>query len=125
MRRRHTLFSMPTASAFLGERAAFLPLASGNRLALASDALSRWLGALHSQERDVPPQLSLPELVDFKLFGQTILVVNKQFKLFLASQLGVTPHHLPWSFRPTSNLQPTESLTHHQRAPRAQPEAAF
>ena len=31
---------------------------------------------------------SLPELVDFKLFGKTILVVNKKFKLFLASQLG-------------------------------------
>ena len=31
---------------------------------------------------------SLPELMDFKLFGKTILVVNKKFKLFLASQLG-------------------------------------
>ena len=31
---------------------------------------------------------SLPELVDFKLFGKTILVVYKKFKLFLASQLG-------------------------------------
>ena len=31
---------------------------------------------------------SLSELVDFKLFGKTILVVNKKFKLFLASQLG-------------------------------------
>ena len=31
---------------------------------------------------------SLPELVDFKLFGKTILVVNQEFKLFLASQLG-------------------------------------
>ena len=30
---------------------------------------------------------SLPELVDFKLFGKTNLVVNKKFKLFLASQL--------------------------------------
>ena len=34
------------------------------------------------------PQNSLPELVDFKLFGKTILAVNKKFKLFLASQLG-------------------------------------
>ena len=32
--------------------------------------------------------LSLPELVDFKLFGKTILVVNTKFGLFLASQLG-------------------------------------
>ena len=31
---------------------------------------------------------SLPELVDFKLFGKTIVVVNKKFKLCLASQLG-------------------------------------
>ena len=31
---------------------------------------------------------SLSELVDFKLFGKTILVVNKKFRLFLASQLG-------------------------------------
>ena len=31
---------------------------------------------------------SLPELMDFKLFGKTILVVNKKFRLFLASQLG-------------------------------------
>ena len=31
---------------------------------------------------------SLPELMDFKLFGKTILVVNKKFGLFLASQLG-------------------------------------
>ena len=28
------------------------------------------------------PQKPLPELVDLKLFGKTILVVNKQFKLF-------------------------------------------
>ena len=31
---------------------------------------------------------SLPELVDFKLFGKTILVANTKFNLFLASQLG-------------------------------------
>ena len=31
---------------------------------------------------------SLPELMDFKLFGKTIFVVNKKFRLFLASQLG-------------------------------------
>ena len=31
---------------------------------------------------------SLPELVDFKLFGLGPLVVNKKFGLFLASQLG-------------------------------------
>ena len=34
------------------------------------------------------PFISLPELVDFKLFGKTILVVNEKFKPFLASQLG-------------------------------------
>ena len=32
--------------------------------------------------------VSLPELMDFKLFGKTILVVRKRFRLFLASQLG-------------------------------------
>ena len=32
--------------------------------------------------------VSLPELMDFKLFGKTILVVNKKFRLFLASQPG-------------------------------------
>ena len=32
--------------------------------------------------------ISLPELVDFALFGKTTLVVNKKFKLCLASQLG-------------------------------------
>ena len=37
---------------------------------------------------------SLPELVDFKLFGKTILVVNTKFKLFLASQLGKRGYHL-------------------------------
>ena len=31
---------------------------------------------------------SLPELMDFRPFGKTILVVNKKFRLFLASQLG-------------------------------------
>ena len=32
--------------------------------------------------------LSLDEVMDFKLFGKTILVVNKKFRLFLANQLG-------------------------------------
>ena len=36
----------------------------------------------------IDPRASLPELVDFKLFGKTILVVNTKFKLFVASQLG-------------------------------------
>ena len=31
---------------------------------------------------------SLPELVDFKLFGKTILVVNTKFKLFWPVNLG-------------------------------------
>ena len=30
---------------------------------------------------------SLPEFMDFILFGKTILVVNKKFGLFLANQL--------------------------------------
>ena len=30
---------------------------------------------------------SLPEFLDFKLFGKTILVVNRKFELFLAHQL--------------------------------------
>ena len=30
---------------------------------------------------------SLPEFMDFKLFGKTILVVNKKFGLCLANQL--------------------------------------
>ena len=38
--------------------------------------------------RSRPGHFSLPELVDFKFLGKTILVANKKFKLFLASQLG-------------------------------------
>ena len=34
-----------------------------------------------------PPLSSLPEFMDFILFGKTILVVNKKFGLFLANQL--------------------------------------
>ena len=30
---------------------------------------------------------SLPEFLDFKLFGKTTLVVNRKFELFLAHQL--------------------------------------
>ena len=30
---------------------------------------------------------SLPEFLDFKLFGKTILVVDRKFELFLAHQL--------------------------------------
>ena len=37
----------------------------------------------------VTPELfpSLPEFLDFKLFGKTILVVNRKFELFLAHSL--------------------------------------
>ena len=47
-----------------------------------------WVGEMVRGPKKSALYESLPELVDFKLFGKTILVVNKKFKVFLASQLG-------------------------------------
>ena len=71
---------------------------SSSRMArLLALPLTAWAGQAAEETLRIlvapshPPSLlafSLPELADFKLFGKTILVVNKEFKLFLASQLG-------------------------------------
>ena len=50
-----------------------------------------WMDEIHFtpiETRASDDAHSLPELVDLKLFRKTILVVNKQFIFFLASQLG-------------------------------------
>ena len=42
----------------------------------------RWLAGFKK-----PKDPSLPEFLDFKLFGKTILAVNRKFGLLLAHQL--------------------------------------
>ena len=46
---------------------------------------------------DLP--FSLPELVDFKLFGKTILVVNIKFELFLGHPLSQCVFGMNWTKR--------------------------
>ena len=48
---------------------------------------------------------SLPEFMDFILFGKTILVVNKKFCLFLANQLRKRGKHQPQAI--AASLPPT------------------